>query len=233
MISIIIPVYNQAQKLAVTLNSIALQTFPDWELIVVDDGSKDNPEKIFIDFTARVQTDKRFVFLSQQNQGAPAARNRGLREAQGDYLFFCDADADLKPEALAVLSRALEENKEASYAYPSFLWGKKIFKVGPFDAARLKKGPYIHTMALVRRGDFPTGAWDESIRKFQDCDLWLSMLEQGKSGVWVDKILFKIAPGGHISSWLPSFAYKLLPFLKSVKKYKAAMAIIKQKHALS
>lgn len=68
MISIIIPVYNQAQKLAAT-NSIALQTFPDWELIVVDDGSKDNPEKIFIDFTlARVQTDKRFVFLSQQNQ---------------------------------------------------------------------------------------------------------------------------------------------------------------------
>ena len=233
MISIVIPVYNQAQKLALTLESISRQTFTDWELIVVNDGSKDNPEEVFTNFTARVKTDNRFVFLSQENQGAPAARNRGFKETQGEYLFFCDADANLKPEALETLHQALVETPAASYAYPSFLWGRKLFKVGPFDPARLQSGPYIHTMALIRRIDFPAGGWDESIRKFQDWDLWLTMMSQGKSGIWVDKVLFKIAPGGNISSWVPSFAYKLLPFLSSVKKYKAAMAIIKQKHALS
>jgi len=229
MISIIIPVYNQAKKLEVTLNSIARQEYEDWEVIVVNDGSTDDPEAVFSDFTKSVNLDKRFVFINQENMGAPAARNRGFQEAQGEYLFFSDADADLRPEALIELLRALEGNNNASYAYPSFRWGSKLFKVGPYSAEKLKAGPYIHTMALIRREDFPANGWDESIKKFQDWDLWLTMSENGKSGVWVDKVLFTIAPGGTISSWLPSFAYKLFPYLKSVKKYNAAMAVIKKK----
>jgi glycosyltransferase involved in cell wall biosynthesis len=233
MISIIIPVYNQAKKLAVTLKSIADQEMNDWEIIVVNDGSKDDPEKIFTEFSSQTKLNNRFVFINQDNHGAPSARNRGFREAQGEYLFFCDADADLCPEALQSLWQVLQNNPSASYAYPSFLWGNKLFKVGPFEAAKLRLAPYIHTMALIRRSDFPVSGWDESIKKFQDWDLWLTMLAQGKSGVWLEKTLFKIATGGNISSWLPSFAYKLCPFLPSVKKYKAAMVIIKQKHGLA
>ncbi len=232
MISIIIPVYNQAKKLALTLSSIAGQTSRDWEVIIVNDGSHDHPDEVFSTFAAKTNLDNRFLFLNQDNQGAPAARNHGYRESQGEYLFFCDADAELKPEALAELLQALELNPNASYAYSSFMWGKKLFKVGPFSASKLQKGPYIHTMSLIRRNDFPVTAWDESIKKFQDWDLWLTMMEAGKSGVWIDKVLFHIATGGTISTWLPSFAYKLMPFLSSVKKYKKAMAIIKQKHAL-
>lgn len=232
MISIIIPVYNQAKKLSLTLASIAKQEYRDWEVIIVNDGSKDDPEKIFSEFVKNIEIDNRFIFINQENKGAPAARNRGFRESQGEYLFFCDADADLYPSALAELVASLDFNSEASYAYPSFLWGKKLFKVGPFNPAKLQAGPYIHTMALIKRADFPAGGWDESIKKFQDWDLWLTMLNAGKSGVWVDKVLFKIAPGGTISSWLPSFAYKLFPFLPSVKKYQAAMAVIKNKHGL-
>lgn len=233
MISIIVPVYNQAKKLGVLLESIARQELRDWEVIVVNDGSQDNPEAVFAAFTSRVNLDNRFVFLNQANQGAPSARNRGWQESQGDYLFFCDADADLQPIALRELLAALVNNPQVSYAYPSFNWGNKLFKVGPFSEAKLQTGPYIHTMALIRRADFPAQGWDESIRKFQDWDLWLTMLEAGKSGIWVNQVLFKIAPGGTISSWVPSFAYKLLPFLPSVKKYRAAMAIIKQKHGLA
>ena len=233
MISLIIPVYNQAKKLTIALNSIAKQTYRDWEVIIVNDGSKDDPEQAFTDFIQKNNLDNRFVFLNQTNQGAPAARNRGYREAKGDYLFFCDADADLKPEALNELWHTLQACPEASYAYPSFRWGSKLFKVGPFDPNKLQAGPYIHTMALIKRSDFPEKGWDESIRKFQDWDLWLTMLAAGKSGVWVDKVLFQIATGGTISSWLPACAYKLLPFLPSVKKYKAAMAIIKEKHGLA
>ncbi|MGE5426020.1 MAG: glycosyltransferase family 2 protein [Bacillota bacterium] len=233
MISIVIPVYNQAKKLRLALTSIIAQKGVEFEVIVVNDGSLDNPEKEFSDVTRGAQTEARFVFINQANQGAPAARNRGLREAQGEYLFFCDADADLSPEALFTLQAALEANPEASYAYPSFRWGNKLFKVGPFDPEKLREGPYIHTMALIRRSSLPQGGWDETIRKFQDWDLWLTMLEAGKYGIWIDKVLFNIAPGGTISSWLPSFAYKLLPFLSAVKKYKAAMAIIKQKHDLA
>ncbi len=232
MISIIIPVYNQAQKLKKTLISIVNQTQTDWELIIVNDGSKDNPETIFTEFSKTVEVANKFLFINQDNQGAPAARNRGLKEAHGDYILFCDADAELKPEALELLLKALVDNSQASYAYSSFMWGNKLFKVGPFDAEKLKQGPYIHTMSLIRRSDLPIGAWDEKIKKFQDWDLWLTMLESGKTGIWINQVLFKIAPGGTISSWLPSFAYRFFPFLKAVKKYNEAMAIIKQKHEL-
>lgn len=233
MISIVIPVYNQALKLSKALASIERQTYKDWEVIIVNDGSSDDPEKMFSSFSLNTRAENRFLFLSQDNQGAPAARNRGLAEAKGDFVLFCDADAVLFPSALEDLLSLLKSSPEASYAYPSFRWGKKQFKVGPFSAEKLKTGPYIHTMALIRKEALPTPAWDESVKKFQDWDLWLRMLAEGKKGVWLDKTLFTIAPGGTISSWLPSFAYKLLPFLPTVKKYQKAMTIIKQKHGLS
>lgn len=233
MISIIIPVYNQAEKLRQTLISINQQSYRDLEVIIVNDGSTDNPEKTFTDFLANNQSDLSFAFFNQDNLGAPAARNHGFKESKGDYLFFCDADAVLEKTALETLLKALIENPSVSYAYPSFKWGRKLFKGQVFDAAKLKKQPYIHTMALVRRIDFPINGWDESIKKFQDWDLWLTMLENNKIGIFVDQVLFTVTPGGTISSWLPGFAYKLLPFLPAVKKYQDAMAVIYNKHQLS
>lgn len=232
MISLIIPVYNQAQKLIKTLASIAQQTYQDYEVIIVNDGSRDQVDLVFADYYKKLVAENKYLFISQTNQGAPAARNRGEQEALGEYLFFCDADAVLKPEALEIMLAALNSNPSASYVYPSFNWGRKLFKVGDFDPEKLKQGPCIHTMALIKRADFPAGGWDVNIKKLQDWDLWLTMLEQGHVGVWIPQVLFSVAPGGTISSWLPRFAYKFLPFLKQVKKYNEAVKIIKAKHGL-
>ncbi len=237
MISIIIPICNQADKIGKCLDSILNQTYKDYEVIIVNDGSSDNFNKIIERFlqtnSSRLsELKKPLQIFSQENKGAPTARNKGYREAGGKYLFFCDADAILKPEALKTMLNGLKQHPEASYAYSSFLWGKKLFKLGPFDAEKLKKAPYIHTMSLIRREHFPESGWDESIKKLQDWDLWLTMLEQGRSGVWIDKVLFKVQTGGAISNWLPSCAYKFMPFLPNVKKYKKAVEIIKNKHSL-
>ena len=232
MISIIVPVYNQAQKLIKTLKSLANQTYLDYEVIIVNDGSRDQVDLVFAAYYKKLATENKYLFITQNNQGAPAARNRGLKEAAGEYLFFCDADAVLKPEALAIMLETLKLAPPASYAYPSFYWGRKLFKVGDFNPDKLKIGPYIHTMALIKRADFPAEGWDINIKKLQDWDLWLTMLEQGHIGIWVPQALFTVAPGGTISSWLPSFAYKFFPFLKRVKKYNEAVKIIKEKHGL-
>jgi len=232
MISIIIPVYNQAEKLIKTISSLEAQSFQDFEVIIVNDGSQDGVEKRFADFAKANDLRHSYLFLNQENKGAPAARNRGFREAKGEYLFFCDADASLFPAALETLLGALNNDPGASYAYSSFYWGRKLFKVGEFSAERLQAGPFIHTMSLIRRQDFPETAWDESLKKFQDWDLWLSFLANGKRGVFVDQVLFRISTGGSISSWLPSFAYRLLPLLPSVKKYNKALAIVKNKYGL-
>lgn len=233
MISIIIPAYNQANKLIKTLESIAKQSCQDYEVIIVNDGSADNPEKLFIDYYKKINTDHKYLFLNQTNQGAPAARNNGYQHSQGEFIFFCDADVVLKREALAKMLEALINNPEASYVYPSFYWGNKLFKIGEFDPAKLKTMPYIDTMALIRRADFPSAGWDENIKKFQDWDLWLSLLEKGKIGKWIPEVLFQVSTGGTMSAWLPSFIYKAMPFLPQVKKYQAALKIIKEKHGLS
>lgn len=233
MISVIIPIYNQADKLRPLLKSLNSQTYQDLEVIIVNDGSSDNPEEVFTKFLNENKSDLNFYFFNQKNSGAPAARNRGFKESKGDFLFFCDADAVLETQALEIMLKALLDNPQASYAFSAFKWGKKVFAVGDFDPDRLRKEPYIHTMALIKRQDFPETGWDEIIKKFQDWDLWLTMLENGKTGIFINYILFTIAPGGTMSSWLPSFAYKYFPFLPAVKKYNKAKAIIYAKHKLA
>lgn len=227
MISIVIPVYNQADKIGKCLNSLAKQTYRDYEIIVVNDGSTDDLETV-------LQTYKQTLSLkiiNQANQGANVARNRGAKEATGDYLLFCDADLMLQPTMLEKMFNTLQQHPEISYVYSSFKFGAKTFRLFPFDEARLKQMPYIHTTSLMRAKDFP--GFDEKLKKFQDWDLWLTMLEQGKRGLWLDEILFQAIGGGTMSNWLPSFAYKLMPRLKSVKKYNEAMEIIKTKHRLA
>lgn len=233
MISIIIPVYNQAKKLLQTLTSINRQTFTDFEVIIVNDGSTDGIEQLFATWQKKTNTPNSYIFYNQENQGAPAARNKGFKAAKGEYLFFCDADAVLHPQALSNMLKYLEDNPGVSYIYPSFKWGNKLFRVGDFNPDKLKQAPCIHTMALIRKADFPATGWDESIKKFQDWDLWLTMLEEGKIGLWLPQVLFKVSPGGSISNWLPRAAYKFLPFLKRVKKYQAALKIIQKKHGLT
>ena len=232
MVSIIIPVYNQADKFLKTLAGIAAQTYTDYEVIIVNDGSTDNVEKNFAEYSKTISTDNAYVFLNQENRGAPAARNYGFQASKGEYLLFCDADAVLKPEALEAMVNRLSLAGDFAFVYSDFYWGKKLFKPGDFDAERLKKMPYIHTMSLIRRSDFPNGGWDERIKKFQDWDLWLTMTSQGKAGLYIPKVLFTVSPGGTMSFWLPSFAYKLLPFLPAVRRYRAAMRIIKAKYSL-
>lgn len=230
MISIIIPLYNREKTIIDTLKSIEMQTFNDLEVIIVNDGSSDNSEKIVANFLKANNSNISYYFYNQSNRGAPAARNNGFRRSKGEYILFCDADAVLAPQALEIMKTALENNPDASYVYSSFNWGKKLFKLDEFNPKKLRTMPYIHSMSLIRREAFPKSGWDESISKFQDWDLWLTMLEEGKIGLWIPEVLFSIQTGGTMSSWLPSFAYKLFPFLREVKKYKEAMKVIKAKH---
>ena len=144
--------------------------------------------------------------------------------------------------------RALEKHPEASYAYSSFKFGWKKFKLWPFDAEKLREIPYIHTTSLIRYSAIvglspkearakPLGPFDESIKRLQDWDLWLTMLEQGHIGIWIPEVLFHvISTKGTMSSWLPSFAYKIPKWLgiqpKAVARYNEAVARIKEKHNL-
>jgi len=231
MISVIVPIHNQADKFEACFRSLIAQTEKDWELILVDDGSTDEIQ----DLIERLRLDinsERFKFFSKINEGSNPTRNFGFKHSRGEYLLFCDADVILEPRMLETMKRTLEQHPEVSFVFSSFNYGPKLFRLFPYDEARLRSMPYIHTTSLIRRHDFP--GFDPAIKRLQDWDLWLTMLEAGKRGMWIDQVLFTTQLGnGHISSWLPSFVYKLLPFLPSVKKYKQSIQIVKQKHQLT
>jgi glycosyltransferase involved in cell wall biosynthesis len=233
MISIIIPVYNQGKKLMDTLTSLLKQSYQDFEIIIVNDASSDDVVSKFESFIKNNEIKQNILFLNnQKNLGAPASRNRGYKESQGEYILFCDADAILIPQALETMVLALDNNSNIDFVYSSFKWGKKLFKLEEFSLKRLKQGPFIHTMSMLRREAMPVGAWDESLKKLQDWDFFLTIAENGKKGMFINKVLFEVKPGGTISSWLPSFFYKLFPFLPVVKKYNRAVEIVKKKHNL-
>lgn len=230
MISIIIPLYNQSDKILKCLESIATQTYVNYEIIIVNDRSSDKLSDVIRktknDFGIKIEW-----LHNIENHGAPYSRNKGFRKSKGGYLLFCDADVILRNDSLELMLDTLNNHPEASYVYPSFKYGRKLFKLWNFDADKLRQMPYIHSSALIRREHFPEKGWDESLKKLQDWDLWLTMLDEGHSGLWINEVLFQVDGGGHtMSSWLPSFAYKLMPFLPSVKKYKKAMEIVKRKH---
>ena len=230
MISVIIPCYNHGATLGRTIESLLAQTFGDREIIVVDDGSTDASADVIKRYQGRITA------VHQENSGGPSARNRGFAVSKGDEVIFCDADIVMRPDALEKLHAALETHPEAAYAYPSFRLGWKKFACGPFEAERLRKINFVHTSALIRRTAFP--GFDETLKRFQDWDLWLTMLERGKTGVWVPETLFTVLAGhGRISAWAPSFFYRI-PWgvfgfrPKLVAKYEDAAAIVRQKHRL-
>jgi len=223
LISVIIPAFNSRKTIANCLASIKNQTLKNFEIIVVNDGSTDDTQQI-------VAATSNVTLINQTNLGAAAARNRGTRAAHGNFLIFCDADIIARPTLLQTMYDALQKNPAASYAYSSFKFGYKTFKLFAFDPARLERMPYIHTTALIRREHFP--GFDENLKRFQDWDLWLTMLEQRHTGVFINQVLFQVASGGTMSQWLPKIAYQL-PFLPRVKTYRQAEAIIKSKHHLA
>ena len=104
MISIIIPVYNGAAKILKTLESINKQTYQDYEVIIVNDGSTDNVESICATYLKKINSNNSYLFINQKNEGAPSARNRGFLESKGE--FKCLAACPSGENALRVIPEA-------------------------------------------------------------------------------------------------------------------------------
>lgn len=230
VVSVIIPTYNHARELRRCLVSLAEQNFGDFEIIVVDDGSTDDTSRVLEAYGDSIRS------IRIPHSGANAARNRGFQESSGKYLLFCDADVRMKPAMLQEMLSALKAHPEASFAYSSFRFGWKLFRLFPYNSERLRRENYIHTTSLIRREHFP--GFDEAIKRLQDWDLWLTMLEQGNRGVWIPKMLFSVKPRrAGMSAWFPRIAYRI-PWkqfgirFQRLAQYEAAKHVVLEKHGL-
>lgn len=121
LFSLIVPVYNTKEYLETCLNSIEAQSFDDFELIIIDDGSEDGSGAICDEFCDRFNADKnrkrKGRVIHQENVGLSGVRNRGIQEAKGDWLWFIDSDDFIVPDALETLYERMRYAKGDLYVF--------------------------------------------------------------------------------------------------------------------
>ena len=136
-IDIIIPLYNKAVCVGRAIRSIQEQTYTDWRLIVVDDGSTDNGADIVRKFE-----DSRIELIQQPNQGPGAARNTGISHAKSKYIAFLDADDEWYPWYLGNSLKAIEDNDVAVVGTMYYEWPKKIDMTRYWAKQNIRSGKY-------------------------------------------------------------------------------------------
>jgi glycosyltransferase involved in cell wall biosynthesis len=181
-VSVVIPCYNQAHFLGEAIESVLSQTYEEFELIVVDDGSKDDTEELASSYAAE---DARVRLIRQQNRGLAGARNRGLSESSGEYVVFLDSDDRLLEEALAVGVGELEAHPGCAFVSGHY---RPINADGDAYAvprqARVEGDPYLALLrdnyismpavVMYRRWVFAElGGFDGTVDAAADWDLYL------------------------------------------------------------
>jgi len=119
MISVVVSLYNVEKYIAGCLSSIVQQTFRDFELILVDDGSTDNSVSVAQEYLKKTGTDYRLIL--KKNGGQSSARNAGLRESKGDFVVFIDSDDVVSKDFLEILINAFEDNTDFTFCNYEFV----------------------------------------------------------------------------------------------------------------
>lgn len=201
-ISVIIPVYNGEKTIKQTIESVLNQTFRDFELLIINDGSQDATLEII-----QAINDERIQVFSYQNSGVSASRNRALTKAKGEFISFIDADDLWTPNKLELQLKALQDNPQAAVAYSWSDWidesgqflrsgghitvnGKAYEKLLLRDFIESGSNPLIRKQALDEVGYF-----EQSVTPAEDWDMWLRLAARYEFvTVEVPQILYRISP---------------------------------------
>ena len=191
-VSIVVPAYNVACTLPETLRALLAQSFVDFEILVIDDGSTDETANVVRGF----QSDDRVRLICQRNRGLAGARNSGIAAARGGLIGFCDADDTWEPEKLNTHVRHLHANPDVGVSYSgSALMDEESIQLGRYQSPRLlavrpehifKRNPIGNGSApVMRRAVFDAIAYrpafeaerdwyfDETFRQSEDIECWL------------------------------------------------------------
>jgi glycosyltransferase involved in cell wall biosynthesis len=203
-VSVIVPAHNDEKYIAECLDSVLAQTFQDWEVVCVDDGSSDGSLSIFQDYARR---DARIRVMSQANQGVVAARNNAIAAARGEYVFPLDSDDVIAPECLGALHGFITTH-DCAIACP----GTQYFR--DLDSGRtwlpdhfwkptkrnmykrfIGHNSFMYPKALWKK----YGGYDRLFdRGMEDYDFWLNFIDDGQKAIVLRDILFfyRLKPDG-------------------------------------
>lgn len=186
VVSVVIPNYNHAKYISDAIASVLNQTFRDFEIIVVDDGSTDDSREVVAQFGGRVQ------YLYQRNAGLSAARNVGIQAARGEYIGVLDADDMYEPVFLESLIGELDSHPDADGIYCGYQFVDEKNSLLPQIENRSIPSEKLYTAlldgnflvpeaVLVRRNCYDrSGLYDGSLRASEDWDMWLRLAKRYK-----------------------------------------------------
>src|SRR6266550_2705131 len=202
LVSIVIPAYNVAPYINGTVATVFAQTFTDFEVIIVNDGSPDTDE-----FEGAIQPYReRIVYLKQENRGASAARNTGLRAARGELIAFLDADDLWSPNYLEEQLKFMREFDCDLACADAMIFGVSADAGRSYMDSLMEAAPpegrvtflelvnadrSLITSGVVARRDLilDVGLFDEGLRNAQDLDLWLRLARHGARLAYQRKVL--------------------------------------------
>lgn len=200
LVSVIIPTFNRSHFLKEAIDSVLKQDFKDFELIVVDDGSTDDTEKILRSYANSL------IFLSQENKGVSAARNSGIRISSGTFISFLDSDDLWLPQKLSIQVEFFTQNPSALICQTNEIWLRKGIRVNPRKVHKKYSGEiFEHCLSICRVSPSAVmmkknlfcevGLFDEELPACEDYDLWLRVASHYPIYL-IDKPLI-IKRGGH------------------------------------
>ena len=219
-VSVIVPCYNTANFVSATLESVFAQTYTDYEIIVVNDGSPDTVEleRVLAPWADRI------VYVKTTNQGLAGARNNGIRASKGELIALLDSDDLWEPNYLDVQVRKLDENPSADVVYPNALiFGGEPEARSHFIASTgevtftslIQETCVVMVSVLARRSALErAGLFDSSLRSCEDFDMWLRCIKSGSRIIYHDQVLvcYRRRKGSLSSDpvWMRDHAAKVL-----------------------
>lgn len=186
-VTVLIPAYNAGAFIGDAIRSVLAQTFTEFELLIINDGSTDHTESVIRSFT-----DPRIRLITQMNRGISAALNRGLAEAKTEYIARFDADDICYPQRLQVQYEFLVDNPayciigcNADYHDMNdnyvFTYHPPAHSADEIDAIKEDICPFIHSGVLYRRQPvLDAGGYNEHAHTFEDHFLWTKLLQQSR-----------------------------------------------------
>ena len=192
LVSIIVPCYMQAEYLAETLDSVLSQTYPNWECIIVNDGSRDNTEEVASKY---VQKDARFKYLYKENGGLADARNFGILHSCGVYILPLDSDDRIGPTYIEKAMNVFDKNPETKLVYcQAELFGIEtgLWNLPKYSYQQLLRFNHIFCSCIYRRKDYDKteGYNTNMLYGYEDWDFLLSLLSLGDIVYQIEESLF-------------------------------------------
>ncbi|WP_303317376.1 glycosyltransferase family A protein [Flavivirga abyssicola] len=191
LVSIIVPCYNQAHFLSVSLQSVLDQTYTNWECIIVNDGSPDNTEEVASKWCDK---DNRFRYIEKQNGGLSSARNKGVSMSRGAYILPLDSDDVIDKSFLSKLVPVLQKDDSLAIVscYSKFFKGdieNIVYKLKPKGSTiknLLFENSLIATSLFRKKCWEQVGGYDEEMKNgFEDWEFWIAITKLG----WEYKIV--------------------------------------------